>query len=286
MNKPLKVLIMKIKKQLFNTLFLLTLAVVFTLASCKSGNTGTDQDTTSIDTVSKTELSQEVKDVVYPLPTPFEVTNMLNQIGAKYKSSVLNPTKNAEKYFTESSKAVNLGVYGADLAYAATYDQKQDMKLYSGALKKLVDELGINIDYNKLLSDENKEKFNNKDTLVNYVTNTFFDAYQYLNKKSNPDLAIMMASGTWVELMYIATNISEATYNSTGIVKLITDQKGSYIKLMEVLAERNSNSEVKNLETKLLVLKPVFDKIDAGLSESDYQVILKTIQDVRKSFVS
>jgi hypothetical protein len=277
---------MKLKRFLCNTLFVLSVAVVFTLASCKSGNTGTEQDTASADTVNKSEISQEVKDVVYPLPTPFEVTKMLNEIGAKYNSSVLNPANKAEKYFTESSKAVNLGVYGADLAYAATYDKKQDIKLYSGALKKLADELGINIDYSSLIDEVNKDKFNNKDTLATFITNTFFDTYQYLSKKSNPDLAIVMTSGVWVELMYIATNISEDTYHYSGIVKLITDQKGSYTKLMELLASRNANPEIKDLETKLSVLKPVFDKIDTGLSETDYALILKTIKEVRKSFVS
>jgi hypothetical protein len=276
---------MKLKRLLFNTLFSLSLAVVMILASCKSGNTGT-QDSVNTDTVSKTELSQDVKDVVYPLPTPFEVTTMLNEIGAKYNSATLNPANKVEKYFTESSKAVNLGIYGADLAYAATYDQKQDIKLYSNALKKLVDDLGINIDFTSLLADENKEKFNNKDTLVKYITNTFSDTYQYLGEKSNPDLAIIMTSGMWVELMYIATNISEDTYHVTGMVQLITSQKDSYNKLMGLLASRNSNTEIKDLETKLLVLKPVFDKIDAGLTQADYKIILNTIKDVRKNFVS
>ncbi|NJO70476.1 MAG: hypothetical protein HC830_15390 [Bacteroidetes bacterium] len=276
---------MKLKRLMRNTLFLLTLAVVFSLTACKSGNTGTS-DSAAADTVNKTELSQDVKDVVYPLPTPFEVTQMLNELGVKYNATILNPANKVEKYFTESSKAVNLGVYSADMAYAATYDQKQDIKLYSGSLKKLVDDLGINIDYNKFLSEENKEKFNNKDTLVKYITNTFFDTYQYLGEKSNPDLAIVMTTGMWVELMYIATHISEDAYNYTGIVKLITDQKTSYDKLMELLASRNSSQDIKDLETKLLVLKPVFDKIDTGLSEADYKTILTTIREVRKNIVS
>lgn len=276
---------MKFKSLFFNTLIYLSLGVIAVLSSCKSGSTGS-QDSATADTVSKTELSQDVKDVVYPLPTPFEVTKMLTDIGAKYNSAILNPANKAEKYFTESSKAVNLGVYGADLAYAATYDQKQDIKLYSGALKKLADDLGINIDYNALLADENKEKFNNKDSLVNFVTNTFFETYQYLSEKSNPDLAIVMTSGMWVELMYIATNISEDTYHFTGMVNLITSQKDSYNKLMELLASRNTNTEIKELETKLSVLKPVFEKTEAGLTEAEYEVILKTIKEVRKNFVS
>jgi hypothetical protein len=276
---------MKLKRLIINTLFILTLAVIFSLASCKSGNTAST-DTTATDTVSKTELSQDVKDVVYPLPTPFEVTNMLNQIGAKYNSSILNPANKAEKYFTETSKAVNLGIYGADLAYAASYDKKQDVKFYSGALKKLASDLGVNIDYDKLMSDENKEKLNNKDSLVSIITNTFFDTYSSLNEKSNPDLAVVMTTGMWVELMYIATHISEDSYNYSGIVKLITDQKGSYGKLMELLSGKESNKDIKDLQAKLSVLKPVFDKIESGLSEQDYNLILTTIQDVRKSVVS
>jgi hypothetical protein len=276
---------MKLKNVLQNALYLSIIAAVIILASCKSGKSGTANDTASTDTVNKKALSQDVKEVVYPLPTPFEVTKMLDQIGAKYNVSILNPTSKAEKYNTESSKAINLGIYGADLAYAATYDQKQDIKLYSATLKTLVDQLGINIDYSKIMSDENKEKFNNKDSLVHFITNTFYDTYSYLGKKSSPDKAIIMVSGVWIELMYIATHISQDTYHYTGIVKLITDQKDSYAKLMDLLAGKNSNPEIKDLETKLLVLKPVFDKINNGLSENDYLVILKTIQDLRKSFV-
>lgn len=276
---------MNLRNALLNTLSLLTIAIVFVFTSCKSGNSGEVADTLNTDSVDMATLSQDVKDVVYPLPTPFEVTNMLTQIGAKYNSAILNPTNKAEKYFTESSKAINLGIYGADLAYAATYEQKQDVKLYSKSLKTLVDELGINIDYSLMLSDEFKEKLNNKDTLVNYISKTFYDTYQFLGKKSNPDLALLMGSGVWVELMYIATNISEDTYNYSGIVKLITDQKDSYTKLMALLAARNSNADIKALETQLSVLKPVFAKIDAGLSEGDYKIILNTIKEVRKSLV-
>jgi hypothetical protein len=54
---------------------------------------------------------------------------------------------------------------------------------------------------------------------------------------------------------------------------------------MSLLAARNTNPDIKSLETKLQTLKPVFDKVDAGLSEADYKVILNTIKDVRGSLV-
>jgi len=276
-----------ILKNLLNTnLKFIIPAIAIVVASCQGGNKQANKEQSKADSANVKEISQDVKDVVYPLPTPFEITKILNNIGASYISASLNPTGNAEKYFTEKSKALNLGVYGADLAYAATYDQKQDVNLYSKSLKTLIDELGIKIDYSKFLSDEFKSNVNNKDSLTNIITRTYYDTYKTLKEKNNPDLAVMMVSGMWVELMYIATNISKDTYRNPGIVKLIVNQKTSYTKLLELLASRDKNPDIKLIETKLLTLKPIFDNINSGLLEKDYLTILQTIQSVRKSFIS
>jgi hypothetical protein len=267
----------------------INLAIIIAFASifvsCKSGSQSGNQDQNA-DSLNKEEIAQNVKDIVYPLPTPFEMTQMLNDMGAKFVGNALNPANKVEKYFTEKSKAVNLGIYGADLAYCATYDKKQEVQSYMEALKTLVDALGVNVDYSKMLSEDFKTKINNKDTLTKLITNTFFDTYKFLNDKSNPDLALMMTSGMWVELMYIATHISADTYNNPEIVKIISQQKDSYAKLMELLAQRNANADIKELEGKLNILKPAFDKVDQGLKKEDYNLILKTIESVRNSFVS
>ncbi len=265
------------------SLLMIMMAVVFT--SCKGTNKSADLDQSVSDSLSKTLLATEVGEVLYPLPTPFEMTKMLNDIGATYSTKNLNPPSKVEKYFKESQKAVNLGIYGADLAYVSTYQQQQDIQVYLGAIKTLADELGITYDYSKLLSEEFKEKFNNKDSLASIVTNTIYDTYYYLDQKSNPDLAVTMVAGMWVELMYIGTNISQDSYNYSGLVTIISKQKASYEKVMELLAGRNANADIKSLETKLQVLKPVFDKVDAGLSETDYNLILQTIKSVRSTLV-
>ena len=260
------------------------ISTLLVLSSCKGGKTA-EQDQMSADSLDKALLATDIKEVLYPLPTPFEMTKMLNDIGATYSTKNLNSVTRVDKYFTEQSKAVNLGIYGADLAYASTYQQQQDVQIYMNAIKTLADQLGITCDYSQLLSEEYKEKMNNKDSLTAAVTNTIYNTYQYLDQKSNPDLAVTMITGMWVELMYIATNISEDSYNFTGMVDIISNQKASYEKVMGLLNSRNTNVNVKDLETKLQVLKPAFDKVDAGLSAKDYGLILQTIKSVRSSLV-
>jgi hypothetical protein len=264
---------------------LVIVTALFFLVSCKGGNKTADQDQLAADTLNKELLASDIKEVLYPLPAPFEMTQMLNNIGATYTSKNLNPAGKVEKYITEQSKALNLGVYAADLAYAATFQQQQDIQTYLSSIKTLADQLGVTYDYTKLMSDEYKAKFENKDSLTNIVTNTIYDTYQYLDQQSNPDLAVNMVTGVWVELMYIATNISQDSYNYTGLVDIISNQKASYEKVMSLLSARNTNPDIKNLETKLSVLKPVYDKVDQGLSQADYSIILKTIKEVRNSLI-
>ena len=166
------------------------------------------------------------------------MTKMLNDIGATYSAKNLNAANKVEKYITESSKAVNLGIYGADLVYASTYQQQQDIQIYLNAIKTLADQLGVTYDYSKLLSEEYKEKLKTRTHLPVLLPIPFINTYQYLDQKSNPDLAVNMVTGMWVELMYIATNISENSYNFTGMVDIISKQKASYEKVMELLASK------------------------------------------------
>ncbi len=267
-----------------SSLVVIAVALVF-LVSCKGGKKTAEQEQLAADSLNKQLLASDIKEVLYPLPAPFEMTQMLINIGATYSSKILNPAGKVEKYVTEPAKAVNLGVYAADLAYAATYQQQQDVQTYVSSIKSLADQLGVTYDYAKLLSDEYKTKFENKDSLTNIVTNTIYTTYEYLDQKSNPDLAVNMVTGVWVELMYIATNISEASFNSSGIVDIISKQKTSYDKVMSLLADRNTNPDIKALETKLMILKPVYEKVASGLSQADYNLILKTIKEVRNTLI-
>jgi hypothetical protein len=54
---------------------------------------------------------------------------------------------------------------------------------------------------------------------------------------------------------------------------------------MTLLKSHDSDSDIKNIESKLSVIKPSFDKASKGLTENEYMTILKTIQSVRQSFV-
>ncbi|HOT14149.1 MAG TPA: hypothetical protein PK252_05240 [Bacteroidales bacterium] len=274
---------MTTKRNILNALGLVGVAIFISLASCQSSNN--PQGTATSDSLNKNEITENVEAIVYPLPSPFEMTKMLNEIGAAYLVKNLNAPNKVEKYLTEKDKAINLGVYGADLAYASTYNKEQDIKIYLEPVKALIDDLGIKVDYSPLIDENLKAKLNNKDSLVKVVTNTIYETYSFLNKQNKPELSAMLVSGMWIELMYIATHISKDTYNNTQIVDIVSKQSESYNKLMELLGRYNNNKDINDIQQKLMVLKPAFDKVKSGLTEQDYSLILNTVEAVRKTFV-
>ncbi len=67
---------------------MISMAVVF--SSCKGKTKTAEQDQIAADSLNKTLLATEMREVLYPLPTPFEMTKMLNDIGATYSTKNLN----------------------------------------------------------------------------------------------------------------------------------------------------------------------------------------------------
>lgn len=272
----------------FVTKFLIAfISVVILTTSCRQSAQKEGEQSSDMEMVEQKDIEQELQDIANPLPEPFEVYSMLENIGASYLGKVLNSPENAETYFTQKSKAVNAGVYAADLAYAVTYNNKEDIKTYSSVLKSILDDLGLNFDYTSLQSEIMKQKLMDKDTLIKYVSKIYVDTYEFLYKESAPSYAALMVSGAWVEGLYIASHISEDTYQNYDIVKIIYDQGKSLNKLVEFLGKYTDQDElVSSYYDAFFKLKTLYDNTNGSLTEKQLNDIISTIEVIRDSMIS
>ena len=78
---------------------LILFALVVGVVACKHVDKKKDGGQT-VKPLVKKAIESKVKDIVYPLPTTFELASMLNRIGADYIIGLSNPSENAAKYFT------------------------------------------------------------------------------------------------------------------------------------------------------------------------------------------
>jgi hypothetical protein len=268
----------------FSINWLIISGIVILLTACNQSNDkqSKDQNKAKID---KSEIEENLKDLSNPLPQPFEVYTMLEDIGASYSKDFMNSVSNVDRYISANSKAVNIGVYAADLGYAAIYAKKDDVSLYSKTLKTLVDELGVKLDYKGLTEEMSDENEISKDSLISIVSSLYYDTYSFLHKESEPSLAALMAVGAWTEGMYIATQISDDAYQNTKIVGIIFKQSSSLDGLIEFLDKFKDNEMVRSLLSDLSDLKSLFDATDGSLTEQQFAEITATIIEIRASIL-
>ena len=154
---------------------------------------------------------------------------MLKNSGASYSSELLNPTANVANYETKSKKALNLGVFGANLGYATIYDQTQDAISYMAVTKRLSSELGISNLFDEAMIERFEINLGDQDSLLALVSDAFKKADGFLKENKQNDLSVLILAGGWVETLHFATNLAGTTDNDE-IRNRIGEQKNNHQK--------------------------------------------------------
>ena len=276
---------MKIMKWALRILIVLFSITLFTTACRQSSQKAGDQESDQR-MIDQQDIEKGLKDMANPLPEPFEVYSMLEDIGASYLGKILNSPSNADVYFTQKSKALNIGVYAADLAYAVTYNNKEDIKTYSLVLKSILDDLKVPVNYAALQDETMKQNLMDKDSLIDYVSKVYYNTYSFLYKESTPSLSALMAAGAWVEGLYIASHISDDTYQNYEIVKIIYNQGASLGELINFMEKFKDDEMVASLQDAFKKLKVLYDETEGSLTKKQLDDIVMAIETIRDSIIS
>ena len=270
-------------RKISSPILLLVFFVAF--SACKQ-NSGESNSQASDDQLSKEEIAKRAEEAAFPLPNPLNTYKMLQDIGATYNHDILNPISAVENYYNSNLRAVNIGTYAADLSYSLVFDNSADFDLYSKTLKKMVSDLNINIDYEKLVLLNNKTDKELSDSAVQIATQFFYDVYEFLYLESDPSLAALMVTGFYVEGLYIATHISDETFNNIEIVKIIYNQKDALADLLELNEKFAENGYLKTVNDSLKKLKAIYDSTDGSLNKEQLDSLTSIIAAIRETLVS
>src|ERR1051325_7064891 len=117
---------MNIFKSMFNKQFLAFATAAAILVSCGGDKNDDEKDDLieTPDTVKSAVLN--VGGELFSVPSPIQTAVLIQKSGITYDKSVLNLSNKVNTYPTDFSRALNLGIYGADLGYVSLYNQTQD----------------------------------------------------------------------------------------------------------------------------------------------------------------
>lgn len=241
------------------------------LTSCKEESNVEDVPNENSTIVQDTTQSiDKTKFFFQSLPSPLHIAHIFKRAGVKYEQGVTNSPDNASKYQSDASKALNLGVYSADLAYYTINNETQETIKSLKAARGLADGLGIFQVYEaQNLIARFESNIGNRDSLLGFLSDLAVESDVLLRQGERYDIVFLSFAGAWVESMYIASHIASKS-NNQEIMQRVISQRASLDNLIELLKEYEGRSEFDELIVKLSevssLLATMSDKYNAALA--------------------
>ncbi|MDQ3109673.1 MAG: hypothetical protein M3R17_07230 [Bacteroidota bacterium] len=236
------------------------------LLSCSDTN---EDPAANPDDSSTIDVNQDVisaENVFVYVPSPIETAGLLKDAGAKYNADLLSPPQNASRYSTTAAKALNLGIYGTDLAFAGIFDQHAETMLYMDCTGKIADALHVSPAFNMERSKRMEANMNNRDSVLSIITDTYWDCDALLHENHQAHASALMIAGGWIEGLYLACKVAEET-NSNEIRIRIAEQRSSLDKLI-VLLDKQNHADITPVLAELKKLKVLYDALPPASNRS------------------
>ncbi len=248
------------------------IVVVIVLAAC-GGNTKKENNNSEEFDQAKADLKENVKKVLYEIPSPAEIPFLLQATGADFDASLINSIDNVDGYASLTDKAIlNLGIYATDVGYLSSYEKAQESLKYMRSCRKLADNLGLSDSFSPELIDKFERSVENRDSLASLVNLTITDAENLLKEDSRENLAALMITGSFIEGIYLGTQIID-TYPSdldeevknlilSNLIRTIIDQKEPLNNLIAMLEATKATDRVSSILTSLSKIKEAYDSVN------------------------
>nr|WP_320119115.1 hypothetical protein [uncultured Marinifilum sp.] len=209
----------------------------------------------------KKENADKIKKVFYILPSPIETSLLIAKSGVHFRSDLMNSADNLSGYSTSISRSIALGVYCADLSYAALNEQYQISIEYINVARNLAESLGVlrTVEQGKIKMLENN--LMNKKLIVDIVSEIYMESSEQLREQDRYILASLMLIGGWIESLYLATQSTDIDeLRQQIVVQKILEQRLSLEAIKNVLGENKDDLTIAPIYKDILELEILFEK--------------------------
>jgi hypothetical protein len=252
-------------KNLFYLLLILTSAQLFNSCSGCSENKSKSGDALalpdSLNSDAPLKLSEDImSEVIQNISSPVEMANLIKASGADFSQRILNNPDNVSRYETSFKRALNLGVYSADLGYINIFDKNNVVISYLLSVKNLADGIRVGqfFDFNALRRMASNST--NLDSLMEMSVSSFNKMDSYLRDQNRSNVSTLIVTGTWIEGLYIASSVVKET-KSKELSMRIAEQK-NIIDILEIIlnnyiSEPNFSSLVEDIQSLKAAYAPI-----------------------------
>jgi hypothetical protein len=233
--------------------------------SCGSNETAGDTekaDTASIAPQEIKKISGKAQNIFYSIPSPIELAQLIHKAGAKYNKDLLNSIDNLSKYNSNNSKALNLGIYGADLSYTSVFDNNTtESILYLKCTRKLAESLGVGNAFDDKTIERMQANSGKKDSMLSIISDSYMSTDEMLKESQRENASALVIAGGFIEGIYLGTQLAKASKNNTDIINRIAEQKGTLDNVINLLSPNEEETGVASILTDIKALQTIFNEV-------------------------
>jgi hypothetical protein len=211
------------------------------------------------------------------MPSPIEMAILVKHSGGTYDPNLLNPLENVDNYVTSGKKAMNLGVYSADVGYTALYKQTQETILFMNNIRKLSDAIGLSDAFDQATFDRVEANIENRDSLLHIISTAYQVGNQYLKENNRMNTSILMIASGWIESMYLASKVGGEEGPMDMVAARIAEQSQVLERITKAMAMVPNDPMVTELQGKLEGLLAEFQKQEL-VSGDEENLVVDTVR--------
>lgn len=267
--------------------FVLISSAAIILSSCggsKQEEVDASDDGAAVVGLDSQKISAQ--NVFNTIPSRDVLLDLIKQANTEYNVQYLNNPDDVSKYFLESSRALNLGVYGADLNVASIYDQTQESMLFFKCVNVIAKTIGVSNSFDENMGDRMNANQSNRDSTLNIISQAFKSADNTLRKNGRPGTSSLLVAGAWIEGLYIACQTAKESKNEA-MIKEIFNQNESLTNLIELIEVSKVTSEAQYVLTDLKSVKKIIEsKTDKVFTVDALKELDTKITEIRTKIIS
>jgi hypothetical protein len=214
--------------------------------------------------------------------SPAKFAELLHRADVPYMSGITHFAGDASRYISRRSKALNLGIYEADLSYAIIYGQNTDAMMYLQASRQLMDELNISCTLDRSFTGLIGTDHDNKNAAIKLLSDSFYGMHGSLNEHNRDDLSLLVMTGNWIEVMYLTSQIAVKARGNTRMSDIIMHHEEP---LGIILSMMEDKGIINPLYTKLADIHAIIEKQQSPVSGSTLDTLAEMIDNLRTDLI-
>ena len=234
------------------------------------------------------------------IPPPVELSALLKSTGAAFQKEILHNPNQVDQYNSNFKKALNLGIYGADLGYINIYGKTFATFDHLTAVYELSSALKINqyFDFETIKRLATNKR--NLDSIIYITTIGFEKMNTQLRIKNQEQISFLILFGGWLESLHLAIDVASNSNDKATINRIRTmlyDESIILEDIIELIKQFEYDEDYKKLLVELQTLQKVYANMtveeieDNGewliiMNNNDFDQLKTSVAKLRKVIIA